>query len=160
MALSIDRTLTLDAAGLTYLQWPVAAPPDDIVYGFDVSTALEASGDAIGQITLDIKPSGSGELACTALTAAADVIEATLSGGVPGRLYTIRYVVQAADSSRVFSWLAYLPIASVPNLPPQPVAPDAGFGTPVIYVAPQRLELESGTGFWLLESGGGDWLWG
>lgn len=156
---SYDRTVVLDAAGLTVLQWPVAEAGDDLDYYLDVSAAINQYNDSINQVSASIKPSGVGELQPVFLSIADDnVIDIWLSGGVPGRVYTIKIDV-TGSSNRIYSWLVTLPIDKKYSIPPFPLPPSPGFGPPIIFVN-SVIELESGTGFWALENGVDAWVWG
>jgi len=158
---SSSRTVVLSPSGFDYLQWPVAEPLEDLDYYLNVAAPLTQFNDSISTLTVSVAPSGTGELQPTYLNtfdSEQHIIELWLSGGVPGRVYTVR-VDMVTINARTFSWLVTLPIDLQYAVPPIPLPPNPGFGPPLPW-ANVPIELESGLGFWELENGTGAWFWG
>ena len=84
--------------------------------------------------TLDVQPSGTGELLISALTVSRNVATFIAAGGVAGRVYTLNFVL-TDTSGRIFQTLVFLPVAETLAVDPPPVAPDAGFGSNLTWSA-------------------------
>jgi len=156
-----SRSIILSPSGNDYLQWPIAEPDDDLDYYLNIGAPLAQYNDSISLISVSVSPSGSGELQPTYLNTSDSIqqtIELWLAGGVPGRIYTVRVDVVTVEN-RTFSWLVNLPIDIQYAIPPIPLAPNPGFGPPLVWIN-SPIELESGIGFWELENGTGAWFWG
>lgn len=156
-----SRTVVVQSIGPQVLQWAVAEPDDYLDYYLDVTAPLAnlPTSDLIANVTASALPSGAGELTIQSVNQISNsVVQAWLQGGVPGRLYTIKLDI-ATFYGRQLSYQVLLPIDPLPYLPPVPVAPSPGFGTPITSNA-MALETGAGVGFWALESGAGIWTWG
>lgn len=154
---SIERTIVIDAAGLAYLQWPLAEPDDELDYTIDISAML-SNGDEIQTASIAVAPSGSGEMQIEFGSISGAEITTVLAGGVPGRLYTV--LIQATSVDGIIIPLTiYLPIDIQYGIPPFQVAPNPGFGTALI-ISNVLMELENGAGLWELENSAGQWVWG
>ena len=84
--------------------------------------------------TLDVQPSGTGELLISALTVSRNVATFIAAGGVAGRVYTLNFVLTDTDGL-IFQTLVFLPVAETLAVDPPPVAPDAGFGSNLTWSA-------------------------
>jgi len=129
-------------AGTPALRWPAAFPGSNLDYFLDASAALADVGDVIVSATLDVRPSGSGELQIQSASIVGGTLTAWLSGGVAGRSYVVRWLAQTS-AGRTFEWLVGLPILPDQASAAAPPAPSAGFGTPVLCtaVSPMRMDL-------------------
>jgi hypothetical protein len=151
-----DRTLTIDKAGTTFLQWPVAQVADVLDYRLDLTAMFASNGDIIADVVVEVAPSGSGELAITKMVTDGWTITTTLTGGVAGRVYRVRFDVGTFEG-RQYSWVALLPVSNTYAIYSSPPAPTPGFGPGTNWAL---MELENQQGFWHLESGLGRWVWG
>jgi hypothetical protein len=156
---SLARTIAIPKTGNIFLQWPVAEAQEDLDYYLDAAAPISQYADSIYSLSVSIAPSGAGELQTTYLNLSGSYdVEVWLSGGVAGRVYTVRVDV-ATDAGRTFSWPVTLPIDMDYSIPPFSLPPDPGFGPPFVWVN-NGIALESGLGLWGLESGNGAWFWG
>jgi hypothetical protein len=156
---SLARTIAIPTSGNIFLQWPVAEAQEDLDYYLDAAAPISQYVDSIYSLSVSIAPSGTGELQTTYLNLSGNYdIEVWLSGGVAGRVYTVRVDV-VTNAGRTFSWPVTLPIDMDYSIPPFSLPPNPGFGPPFIWVN-NGIALESGLGFWGLESGHGAWFWG
>jgi hypothetical protein len=112
------------------LFWPIAEPPDNLPYSLDVSAAINDAADTIGRATASVAPSGTGEIAVSAVYVSGKIVTVTMSGGVPGRLYFVNIVVYTA-TGRSFSFYVELPLSLDQATSALPPPPSPGFG-PVV----------------------------
>lgn len=154
--MSSDRTITVDAAGSIFLQWSMAQAADSLDYTLDLSAIFNTTGDIVAQVVVDIAPNGSGELTASNLATDGKAVNVTLSGGVPGRLYRVRFDVGTL-SGRQYSWVSLLPISNEYAIYAARPPVNVGFGPAQNWAL---MELENQQGFWQLESGNGRWVWG
>lgn len=122
------------------LRWPVKAPGATLDYSLNLAAPLADIADVIVSASVAVSPSGSGELAIGGLACAGAVLTATLSGGVPGRNYSVRFDVQTAGGDDLEYTLGLLIDPSLAAFP-LPTPPGAGFGTAVTWTASQPLGL-------------------
>ena len=79
--------------------WASKGPLETLTWS-ETITPYVASTEAIAQIVTTITPSGAGELSVSAVGVSGQAISLTLNNGVPGRVYTIEFVVTMSDGSR------------------------------------------------------------
>ena len=125
------RTVVIPADGDAFLQWQTAEPSDALDYVLDATAAIP--GDLIAALSVSIFPSGSGEMTVSAVSAVLNVATIRLSGGVAGRLYSIR-VDATTQLGRLYSWVVYLPVMDPRSNIAPPPAPVANFGAAVVWV--------------------------
>jgi hypothetical protein len=103
-------------------------------YSLDISCAINPEYDIISTVTAACAPSGAGEMQISNLQFAGDVLTLTTSGGQPGRIYTVMFIVTMFDG-RVFEFLVYQGVP--PGLPGYlvPVPPSPGFGQAITTVS-------------------------
>lgn len=136
MTVSALRTLTAKAAlsayGLSFgqpvLRWPAAEPGDVLDYSLDMAGLMADAGDFIVSASVSARPSGVGELQVNTVVVSGTLVTAWLSGGVPGRSYTVKCDI-ATLAGRTFEVLVALPIDVALGVIPIPTPPSAGFGT-------------------------------
>jgi hypothetical protein len=101
-------------------------------YTLDIAPSIDISADFLNSVSVQIAPSGAGEMTANNLVPLTDKITITLSGGVPSRVYTIRYVVSMSDN-RTYTFIAYIMIpVELPGFMVAP-PPDPGFGDPLTW---------------------------
>jgi len=151
-----DRTIIVDAAGTVFLQWPMAEVADSLDYVLDLSAVFIATNDIIAEVAVDVAPNGTGELVASNVRTDGWAITVTLSGGVAGRVYRVRFDVGTFEG-RQYSWVSLLPISTAYNIYATRPPVNVGFGPAQDWAL---MELENQQGFWQLESGAGRWVWG
>ena len=77
-------------------------------------------------------PSGTGELAISALSFASGIVTFTASGGQPSRCYTLLLTATRSDG-QVSDYLFKLRVGNVLLTDQPQVPPAAGFGTAVVW---------------------------
>ena len=127
-----DRVLVYSSSPASYLQWPTAAPDDNLDYGLNLARILSSQGDAVVQISASAAPSGIGELSIPQVYAVEDLVVVWLGGGVPSRVYQVRVDVLTTDG-REYSIISKLVISGDTLVPPAPSPPSAGFGAPTTW---------------------------
>lgn len=127
---TLARTVVIPASGDAFLQWQTAEPSDVLDYVLDATAAIP--GDLIATLSVSIFPSGVGEMTVSALAAVLNVATIRLSGGVAGRLYSIR-VDATTQLGRLYSWVTYLPVMDPRSNIAPPPAPVADFGAAVVW---------------------------
>lgn len=133
--MAAPRTIRLPASPALAsfrLVWPVKDPGDRATYGLDASGALAATGDSFLSVAVCAEPSGTGELAVEAVSVSGGVVSATLSGGQPGRTYSLRVTALTVAGSSL-EWFAALPVAAPTGSPAAQTAPSAAFGPPATW---------------------------
>jgi hypothetical protein len=110
--------------------FPPKFPGAILDWGLDISQAIDPGADFILSATVQVAPSGNGELSIDAFGVFGYVLSVTLSSGQPRRDYTLKFTVTMTDG-RVFVFVATLCV--IPVLPSDipPLAPSNGFGPPV-----------------------------
>lgn len=127
----LARAVVIPSDGDAFLQWQTAEPSEVLDYVLDATAAIP--GDLIAALSVSIFPSGSGEMTASAVSAVLNVATIRLSGGVAGRLYSIR-VDATTQLGRLYSWVVYLPVMDPrSNIAPSP-APVANFGDAIVWV--------------------------
>lgn len=99
-------------------------------YTIDITDDVDPDADVIIGAVGQVAPSGTGELVLSQITVVGFLVTVFLSGGQPGRTYTIPLTISMANN-RVFEFIRTVSIT--PDLitdQPQPV-PSAGYG-PVV----------------------------
>lgn len=81
-------------------------------------------------ITVAAAPSGSGELALSDLTVDRNVATVKVSGGVAGRVYSLKAIATGTDS-HITESIWFLPMAVTLMTDPPTLAPSAGYGVAV-----------------------------
>ena len=106
-------------------------------YVLDATAAIP--DDLIAALSVSIFPSGAGEMTVSTLSSVLNVATIRLSGGVAGRLYSIR-VDATSQLGRLYSWAVYLPVMDPRSNIAPPPAPVADFGEAVVwtYSGPAR----------------------
>lgn len=114
------------------LRWPSPIPGANLDYSLDVSNDLLPIGDSVASAVLSIQPSGTGELQPVDLAVNGLLITAQLSGGIAGRNYVVRIIVNT-ESGRVFPYLIGLQMNALLAFWPLQPAPTPGFGTAITW---------------------------
>jgi hypothetical protein len=125
------------------LRWSAAQPDDDLDYSLDLSALLTDAGDTLSSVSLSTSPWGAGELVASNLTAAGSIITAWLSGGVPGRDYTVKVEAQTVGG-RLLEYLPHLLIGPDLAANPIPAPPNAGFSVALTWNLAQPMTLTLG----------------
>jgi len=125
------RTIVVDAAGLNVLQWPTSVIAENLDYAINIAAPIDQLADVVTSASVSVAPSG--ELVIASVSVANNIVTLLMSGGVPGRIYTIRLDVATARDN-TFSWLATLPMSAVGAIPPIPLPATPAFSTPVTWV--------------------------
>jgi len=114
--------------------WPRKPSGATLNYALDISCAINIEYDIISQVSASCAPSGAGEMTISDLQFQGDILTITTSGGQPGRIYSVMFVVTMYDGS-IYDFLVYQGIP--PGLPgfPVPVAPNPGFGPSIVSAA-------------------------
>jgi hypothetical protein len=94
---------------LNFQQFPPAFTDDLRDYTYDASSLMAGLSDVIIAASVSVSPSGIGELSVYSVSSDGNGITAWLTGGVPNRVYTIKYTATTA-AGRIFDWRARLPI--------------------------------------------------
>lgn len=118
--------------------WPPKYPYSVLDYTLDITSSVDVINDVIASVACSIAPSGLSELIATDLQFSTPIVvgqkkmflTVTLSGGQPGRIYRIRFIVTMTDG-RIFEFIVMQEL--VPELPAQfpTTPPSRGFGTPI-----------------------------
>lgn len=119
--------------------WPPKLPDAILDYALNITPAIDPSADFAVSAAVSIAPSGAGEMTASNLFITSNedcsvlntVLTVTMTGGVPGRTYIIKFDVTMSDQ-RVFSFLVYQDIPVIIPGTMVPVAPSSDFGTPLI----------------------------
>lgn len=129
MTTSTDRTIILGRQPIGRgLRWKrLARPGDNLDYSIDATQPLTDACDTIVAASLSIQPSGTGELQACGLSVDGAVITVWLSGGVAGRLYTVKVVATGAGCHR-WEWDVGLSMDPKLAVWPPSIAPSPGFG--------------------------------
>ncbi len=124
-------------ADIPPLWWPEALPTSQLDYGALACQELRAAGDVPAAVSLQIMPSGTGELQALDLGVSGDLVIAALTGGQPGRVYETLITV-TGESGRVWPTTVFLRIGLAGALPWEiPPAPAPGYGTPINWTRSQ-----------------------
>lgn len=130
MITAANRTVVVVPPWTQIYAWPVGNPDDFLDYSLDLTAALAETTDTILSAMLAVAPSGTGELVASNLTFSGGIVTGWLTGGVAGRIYTVRIDV-STKQDRIFSFYVRLPLdvrlATFPIIPPLV----AGYGTPI-----------------------------
>jgi len=86
----------------------------------------------LGSLSLSAAPSGTGELAISALAFAAEIVTFTAAGGQPTRCYTLLLTATRSDG-KVSDYLFKLRVGNVLVTDQPQVPPAAGLGTAVVW---------------------------
>lgn len=122
--------------------WPPKLPGATLDYTLDVSCAVDTTVDIIQTVSAAIAPSGAGEMVGSNLTIIGDTATMTMTGGQPGRIYSINMVFTMFDN-RIFEFLVYQGVPpALRGYPPMP-PPSPGFGTPLVWVAPPSFDFRN-----------------
>lgn len=105
------------------------------------ASAYVPDGDAIVYVGISAKPSGDGELMVSRISVAGTIITFWLSGGQPGRLYTVHVEGKTAQA-RDFSEAVLISVGLALSSGPVPSPPSAGFGDPVVWTAAIPMGLD------------------
>ena len=144
---------------LRALWWPTAEPDDVLDYSLDWSAILADAGDTIASAAVSVAPSGAGELTASSLAVVGGVMTVWLTGGVPGRAYTVRAEI-ATVNGRTIERLIGLRINAALATWPFPLPPSLGFGTPVTWGAGAPANALLGAdGLYLLGADGAFLTW-
>ncbi|HTB47026.1 MAG TPA: hypothetical protein VK741_25640 [Acetobacteraceae bacterium] len=103
--------------------------------GARVLRDLINQGDAPRSAAVQISPSGTGELTCTALTLAGLVLTPWFTAGVAGREYVLQ-ITLTMTSGRIIVFAAVVPVAADFALAPPPEPPTWDFGPETTCMAP------------------------
>lgn len=108
--------------------------PDAVLdFTLDIPFAIDPTEDFIASVTLEMRPSGTGEMTISNLTVANDSLTYTASGGQPGRAQRLKFIVTMTDG-RIFPFIGEQKITPVdPTDQAQPIAGDV-FGPPLTWV--------------------------
>ena len=117
------------------LWWPSPLPTTNLDYGLNVGAEVAASSDSIYSVSLAIEPSGAGELQVLDLGVNGEIVVAQLTGGQPGRCYTI-LITTTGVSGRIWVSTVNLVVNDAGALPPPPAEPPVpGYGTAITWSA-------------------------
>jgi hypothetical protein len=105
-------------------------PDESLVYSLPIGVLIEPTEDVLHTVLIACAPSGPGELELLDLIADDDAIWLTLSGGQPGRIYTLKYSAVLA-SGNVRQVIANITVARAQVTDQPPAPPSTAFGTPV-----------------------------
>ena len=110
--------------------WPTAQPGAFLDYAADVSALL--NDETITAASLTVSPSGAGELIPAFLSVSGCLVSWWGWGGVPGRHYTVRIMLQTSAVRTIVFTVGLLidPLLAPYPIPPAPVP---GPGTPLIW---------------------------
>jgi hypothetical protein len=107
---------------------------DTLDYALPLNVVLQSGDGAVQAVSISAAPSGLGELRLLTPTVDVNAIWVTLSGGQPGRIYVLKYLL-TLGSGEVHEVLANITIARV-LVTDQPAAPPAtDFGGMVTWSA-------------------------
>lgn len=110
-------------------------PDEALDYSVPIAALVEPSEDVMVTLAVTCAPSGDGELTLADLVVDEAAIWVKLSGGQPGRIYSVRYVA-TLETGAAREIVANLTVTRVlPTDQPQ-VAPDTGFGPPLTWETP------------------------
>lgn len=112
--------------------WPSKLPDAILDYTLDIGAAIDPAVDFIVSATAAVAPSGAGEMQPSNLRVAGACLTLTMTGGQPGRTYTVKFIVPMTDN-RIFEFLVrqYVPPLLPEDLPQ--AIPDPGFGPPATW---------------------------
>ena len=141
MTQSLARTVIIPPAGTPaacgpcgpYLGawWPEGQTLSSLDYYADATAWL--AGDTLTQVGVSAAPSGTGELSVNSVTVSGSIIgPIEMSGGVPGRIYTVAIEIDTA-AGRQDLWVIGLLINPILQSFPPVVAPSPEFGTQVVW---------------------------
>jgi hypothetical protein len=115
LALTMSRLITVPAQAsplaATVAWWPKKRPTEVLDYELEISAPLIDAGDDISNLSISIAPSGSGELQPVSVALNGTRVVAWLSGGVPGRSYTVK-LDASTTGGRTFEWLVGIEVSS------------------------------------------------
>lgn len=130
------------------LWWAAKLAGETVERVFDVATlTAPIAAGTITALSVQIAPSGAGELSAEDLTVFNTVISLREASGVEGRVYAVRFTATLLDGE-IAQWIVYQGVA--PEPPPEsiPLAPVPGYGAEIIWM-PSSNNVSSGA----LESG-------
>ena len=111
---------------------PSKYPDAGLDYAIDITLAIDPAVDFVSSISVQVAPSGLGEMRISGLSLVGDVVTVIATGGQPGRHYRLKYIVAMTDG-RVFAFVALQPVTPVlPWDQAQPI-PSRGFGTAIVW---------------------------
>jgi hypothetical protein len=126
---------TIVPSGLPY-NFPGIKEPDSFIdFAWDAGYFLIPVNDQLLSVSLSIKPWGTGELVASSLAVTGNIISFWLSGGIPGRRYTLK-LEAGTEAGREWAWPIGLLID--PSVAPYPFpgpAANRGFGTAITWGA-------------------------
>lgn len=112
--------------------WASKEPDTSALYTLDLTTTLQ--GRTISSAGVSVSPFGSAELIVESVSVAALVVSVRVRGGVPGRAYLVKTAL-VLDNTETFEAMAQIAISRTLGVWPAPVAPNAGYSTPVAWAA-------------------------
>lgn len=112
--------------------WPAKLPGAVLDYSLDIGAAIDPETDFIASVSLAVAPSGSGEMQPSNLTVSGLVITATMSGGQPTRVYSVRIIVTMTDG-QAFEFLVEQGVRALLSTDVPQIAPVPGFGAPIVW---------------------------
>ena len=101
---------------------------ESLDYTFDISTAIAVGSDIVSNLSVQIAPSGAGEMVASNLSVNGTLATITVTGGQPTRIYTILFAATMTDG-RVYYFVVNQMVAAVFVTDQAPAPPSTGYGS-------------------------------
>lgn len=116
------------------LWWPSKLAVASLDYTLDTTNSVIVGSDVIASVSVQIAPSGVGELSVSNIFVNGYMLTVTTAGGQPNRVYTM-LIVAFMTNGRNYAFLVNQGISQLLDTDVPQISPTPGFGTAIMWNA-------------------------